>query len=103
MELTIFSKRRTTNEGKKFFSYLTTMTRKDGTTIRPTVRFCESCGQPKPDECPMNIIVDKSAANLSAREYVIPKTGEVAVGYTLWVKAWDRGAAYVDHSLDDFE
>lgn len=102
MELTIFAKRRTTNEGKTFYSYLSTLKRKDGTEQLVSVKFRDEAGSPKPEKCPMNILVDKTAANLATRDYVRESTGEVVKSYTLWVSKWKEGAAYVDKSLDDF-
>lgn len=102
MELTIFAKKRQTADGKKtFYNYLTTLTKKDGSELKCAVKFRESCGNPKPEDCPLNIVVDKKAANLSHKELTL-ETGEVYTVYTLWVSDWKKGAAYVDHSLDDF-
>ena len=103
MEITVFAKKRTTKEGKTFYGYLTTLRRKDGTEQTVSVRFRESCENPKPENCPMNIIVEKRSANLSKREFIRESTGEVMNSYTLWVSEWKNGSAYVDHSLDDFE
>lgn len=103
MEITIFAKKRTSSEGKSFFSYLSTLTRKDGTKQTVSVKFRDDCGNPKPEQCPMNVKFDKGNANISTREFVREDTGEVGTSYTLWVSAWEPGAPFVDHSLDDFE
>lgn len=103
MEITIYAKKRTTSEGKSFFSYLSTLTRKDGTKQTVSVKFRDDCGNPKPENCPMNVKFDKGNANMSTREFVREDTGEVATSYTLWVSAWEPGTPFVDHSLDDFE
>lgn len=103
MEITVYAKKRSTNEGKTFYSYLSTLTRKDGSTQSVSVKFRDECGSPKPEKCPMNVIIDKKDANLSSREFVREDTGEAAISYTLWVSAWTQGAEFVDHSLDDFE
>lgn len=103
MEITIYAKKRTTTEGKTFFSYLSTLTRKDGTKQTVAVKFRDEAGNPKPEKCPMNIKFSTGAANLSTREYVREDTGGVGTSYTLWVSAWEQGAPFVDHSLDDFE
>ena len=104
MEITIFSKKRTTKEGKIFFNYLSSLKRKDGTVLNGVaVKFREEAGNPKPERCPMNIKFNREDANLSRREYVRDDTGEVAEKFTLWVSKWEQGAAYVDHSLDEFE
>ena len=103
MEITIYAKKRTTSEGKTFFSYLSTLTRKDGTTQTVSVKFRDERGNPKPEKCPMNIKFEKSAANLTTREFTREDTGETCISYTLWVSRWEQGAPFVDHSLDDFE
>lgn len=103
MNITIYAKKRITTEGKTFYSYLSTLTRKDGTKQGVSVRFRDEAGNPKPEKCPMNIIVDKSAANLVVKQYTNDETGETGNSYTLWVSEWKQGEPFVDHSLDDFE
>lgn len=103
MQIAVFAKRRTTEEGKTFYSYLSTLTKKDGTKQTVAVKFRDEAGNPKPERCPMNVIIDKSNANLATREYVNEDTGEVCTSYTLWVSAWTEGAPYVDASLDDYD
>lgn len=103
MEITIYAKKRTTAEGKSFFSYLSALTRKDGTKQTVSVKFRDECGNPKPENCPMNVKFDRGAANMATKEFVREDTGEVGTSYTLWVSAWEPGAPFVDHSLDDFE
>lgn len=102
MKATIFAKRRKTFDGRSFYGYLTTLTHKDGTEVTVSVKFRDTCGTPKPEDCPVNIVFDKSAANLSKHTYVVESTGEVGVGYTLWVSDWQEGEPYVDTSLDDY-
>lgn len=103
MKVTVFAKKGTSREGKKFDRYIGRISRKNGDEITVAVKFREDAGTPKAADCPMNIIVAKEDANLAAREYVREDTGEVATSYTLWVSKWTPGEAYVDHSLDDFE
>lgn len=103
MEITIFAKRRQTNEGKTFFNYLSQLTNKSGEVIPVQVKFCDSCGQPRPEDCPCNIIVDKSDANMTTREYTDNATAEIRLARVLWVTKWAKGSEYVDHSLDDFD
>lgn len=102
MEITIFAKKRTTTDGKPFYGYLSKLKRKDGTELAVSVKFREDCGSPKAEKCPMNIIVDKTKANLTSSEYVREDTGEIAISNTLWVSAWTVGAPYIDTSLDEF-
>ena len=103
MEITIYAKKRTSSDGKPFFGYLSTLTRKDGTKQTVSVKFREDCGNPKADKCPMNIVVEKVNANMTVKEFTREDTGEVCNSYTLWVSEWEQGSEFVDHSLDDFE
>ena len=103
MEITIYAKKRHAADGKTFYSYLSTLTRKDGTKQTVSVKFRDEAGNPKPEKCPMNVKFDKGNANIAIREFVREDTGEVGTSYTLWVSAWEPGALFVDHSLDDFE
>ena len=103
MEITIYSKKRTTAEGKTFFSYLSTLTRKDGTKQMVSVKFRDDAGNPKPENCPMNIKFNKCDANMATKEFTREDTGEIGTSYTLWVSRWEQGSPFVDHSLDDFE
>lgn len=102
MEITIFAKRRTSKEGKTFFQYLTTLTRKDGNT--ETMRVCfRNVDAPKPETCPRNIIVDRDNSNVATRNFTDASTGEKKIARTLWLSAWEPGSEYVDHSLDDYD
>lgn len=103
MEKTIFAKKRTNREGKPFYSYLTTMRKKDGTEEIMQVRFRDECGAPEPKKCPINIVFDKSDANVAKRSYIREDTGEPAIALTLWITAWKEGEPYVDTSMDDYE
>lgn len=103
MEITIFAKKRTTSDGRKtFFSYLTTLTRKDGTPCTCSVRFTDQAEAPDPLNCPCNILVDKGDCNMSKEDYTDAKTGETRVSHRLWVKKYRPGSEYVDHSMDEF-
>lgn len=103
MEISIFSKRCQTREGKTFFKYLSTLKTKAGEPLPVQVKFRDECGSPKPDTCPCNIIVTKEQCNLSKREYTREDTGEVCTARVLWVNGWKPGSAYVDHSMDDID
>ena len=104
MEITIYAKKRQTEDGRIFFSYLSALTKKDGSRMTVSVKFREECGNPKADKCPMNIKFEKSDANLSSKDYgVNDDTGEVMTSHTLWISKWSEGKPFVDHSLDDFE
>lgn len=103
MNITVFAKKKTTKEGKPFFTYIARLEKKDGSgSITAAVKFPEDIVKPKPDECPMNIIVEKTDMNLSSKNHTDEESGEVFTSYTLWVKKYEKGEPYVDHSLDDF-
>lgn len=103
MEITIFAKKRVTKDNKPFAVYLTSLKRKDGTELKVSVGFTSQTHMPNPDECPINIVVDKKDANLATSTYEDVETGELKTKHKLWVSKWERGGEYVDHSLDDFE
>lgn len=102
-QITIFSKKRTTEEGRKFYTYTGRIKRKDGTEQTAEIKFRESCGKPDGSKCPMNIIVNKDNCSMSQRQITIEKTGEVKTVYKMWVSDWSEGDPYVDHSMDDYE
>ena len=104
MELTVFAKKRQAKDGRTFYTYISTLVKKTtGESLTTQVKFRESCGQPKPEECPMNIIVDKKNANFTTKELQNEETGQTIVSNTLWVTDWKKGTEYVDHSMDDFD
>ena len=102
MKITVYAKKRISREGKPFYNFLATLTRKDNTPQTVTVRFRDEGGSPRPEHCPMNIIVNRADANLTAKDYT-RKDGTPGKSYTLWISKWEQGEAYVDHSLDDFD
>lgn len=106
MELTVFAKKRVTREGKTFYNYLSTVT-KAGEELTVQLKFRESCGQPKAENCPCNIIVDKKDANFTAKVIHVKdeETGEEKEysKNTIWISDWKAGSEYVDHSMDDIE
>lgn len=95
----IFAKNMQGN-GKNYTLYLTTLKRKDGTPLSCRVRF-KAGNAPAPTECPMNILVNRTTANLATTHRTDKETGEVYEVRTLWVNEWEVGEPYVDHSLDD--
>lgn len=102
MEITLFAKKRQTADGRKnFYSFLTTLTRKDGTPCVCSVKFTAPAEEPEPFDCPMNIIVDKADCNLANEKYT-DKQGFEKVSHKLWIKRYSKGSPYVDKSLDDF-
>ena len=102
MEITVFAKKRTSNDGKPFTTYISTLTRKDGTKQTVQVKFREECGSPKAEKCPMNIEIEKETSNMATREFT-RDNGEAGTSYTLWVSNWKESAnKYVDHTMDEF-
>lgn len=106
MKIAVFARKTEDSKGKKFYTYSTRLTKKDGSTESVGVAFREECGAPDPKKCPMNIVVDRKNANLAERHRQVTDraTGEVVerVFKTLWVSDWKEGEKYVDHSLDDY-
>lgn len=101
-EIAIFAKKRRTADGKKsFFTFLTTLENRSGESVTMSVKFADD-GAPKPEDCPMNIIVEKTDCNISEKTFIREDTGEMATSKTMWVKAWKAGTPYVDHSTDEF-
>lgn len=102
MKITVFAKKRTTSEGKKFYSYLSKLTKKDGSVITASVKFPED-NVPKIDDFPISIEFEKSDANLSTTTYTKEETGEEFESRTLWLKKYSVSKEkYVDTSLDEF-
>ena len=111
MEITIFAKPYTSNDGKQFHRFIGTLHQKStGEEVRVQVKFRRSCGSPRGEDCPMNIKFDRKDINLATEPYdkteTDPDTGEITIMHresrTLWVSRWEKGSPYVDHSMDDF-
>lgn len=102
MQITVFAKQRTDKNNRKFYTYLGQLViPSTGERLTVAVKFPEG-KEPKPVDCPMNIVFNKSCANLSHRKYE-KSNGDVGVSSTLWVSDWEQGEPYVDHSLDEFD
>lgn len=101
MEITVFAKKKKTKTGKEFFTYLTTLTKKNGEEEMIEVKFRDECGAPK--KCPVNLVIEKSDANISKKTVIREDNGEAFVRKTLWVSAWKEGEPYVDTSLDEYD
>lgn len=101
MQISIYAKKRTMNNGKVFYNYLSRITSKQGEVLPVNVKFPEGL-EPDPARCPLNIVFNKANANLSYQHYT-NKHGEEAISANLWVKEWEEGTPFVDTSLDDFE
>lgn len=101
MEITVFAKKKKTKTGKDFFTYLTTLTKKDGEEEMIEVKFREECGVPK--SFPVNLVIEKSDANISKKTVIREDNGEAFVRKMFWVSAWTEGEPYVDTSLDEYD
>lgn len=102
LKLLIFAKKRTAKDGKTFYNYLTTLTRKStGEAVPTQVKFRMDCGAPDPHNCPRYIIVDRSACNFSTKEIATDDGAKKC--NTLWVSDWSDGGDYVDTSLEDID
>lgn len=101
--IAIFAKKRKSKEGREFYTYLTTLSKKDGNTETVGVSFTGDV-KPKPEECPMYIDVAKENMNLASKTIEDDETGESFTRKTLWIKNWKKSAtAYVDTSLDEYD
>ena len=102
--IAIFAKKRKSKEGREFYTYLTTLKKKDGTDETVGVSFSGGVALPKPEECPMNIEVEKSDMNMAVKTIEDEESGESFTRKTLWIKNWKKSATpYVDTSMDDYE
>ena len=102
MQIVVFAKKRNTKEGKLFYTYLTKLVKKDGTEVTTAVKFRDVCGEPRPEVCPCNLIINKEDCNFSSNIINNEETGEIITSNTLWVNKWEMGDPYVDHSMDEF-
>ena len=97
LTLTIFSKQRTSKDGKKFMTYFTKMPNED-TSIK--VKFRQVCGAP---ECPANIDLRQKGCNMSTEPYTDSVTGESKESRVLWISEWEMSPnEYHDSSMDDY-
>lgn len=105
MLLNVFAKKRTGRDGKVFYNFLSTLTKKDGEQESVQLKFREDAGLPNASKCPMIISVDKSDANLIKKMVTIEKDGEAKEieQRTLWISKYDYIGDYVDRSLDAYE
>lgn len=107
MKVVIFAQKKETKEGKKFYSYLATLTKKDGSEDKVEAKFREECGAPDPKKCPIIIEVEKEFANISTKKETY--TDEVGEEKTverrrLWISEWSESEEkFIDKSLDDYE
>lgn len=105
MLLNVFAKKRTGKDGKVFYNFLSTLTKKDGEKETVQLKFREDAGLPNASKCPMTIVVDKADANLVKKMVTVEKDGEVKEieQRTLWISKYGYKGGYVDHSLDEYE
>lgn len=107
MKITIFAQKKKTKEGREFFTYLATLTKKDGSEDKVEAKFREECGAPDPKKCPLIIEVDKSDANISEKkEKYTDEVGaeQEVTRRRLWISAYSESEEkFIDSSLDDYE
>lgn len=95
--ITVFSKQRTANGGKKFKTYFATL---PGDEKPMKVKFRKACGAP---ECPVNIDLMQGECNISKETYTDVVTGEVKAVPVLWVSNFTMSKeAYRDTSMDKY-
>ena len=102
MKVTIFAQKKKTKEGREFFTYLATLTKKDGSEDKVEAKFREECGAPDPKKCPLIIEVDKSDANISEKkEKYTDEVGEEkeVTRRRLWISAYSESEEkFIDSS-----
>ena len=108
MKVTIFAQKKETKEGKKFYTYLAKINKKDGSVDTLEAKFREECGAPDPKKCPLIIEVDKSSgSNISEKkEKYTDEVGEEkeVTRRRFWIAAWSESdEKYFDTSLDEYE
>ena len=104
MKTTVFAKKVKTNDGKSFFTFVTSLDKKDGSKQYMNVMYSGDDKNKKFDseDCPVVIEFDKNRANVSCKSGTT-KDGKEWKHYTLWLKDYTVSEEkYVDHSLDDF-
>lgn len=104
MKTTVFAKKVKTNDGKSFFTFVTSLEKKDGSKQYMKVMYSGDDKNKKFDseDCPVVIEFDRNNANISTTAYTT-KDGEERKQYTLWLKDYTVSEEkFVDHSLDDF-
>lgn len=110
MKINVFGKKRTTEDGKKFYTYFSRLTKKDGTDVVVEVKFREEVGAPK--KVPCTIEFDRKLGNFSEKEITYDVldsvTGEVletktTVRKVLWISDTNMAETeYIDTSMEDF-
>lgn len=105
MLLNVFAKKRTGKDGKVFYNFLSTLTKKNGDQETVQLKFREDAGIPNASKCPMTIEVDKSKANLTKKMVTVEKNNEEKEieQRTLWISEYEYKGNYVDTSLDEYE
>lgn len=103
MKITVYAKNHKTHDGRSFATYVTRLVKKDGSEVSTALKF--NNGTPIPGTFPCNLIIEKDDANYTERVKTYEKDGETKeyTERTLWVKKWEMGEPFEDHSLDDFE
>lgn len=107
MKVTIFAQKKKSKENREFYTYLATLTKKDGSEDKLEAKFREECGAPDPKKCPLIIEVDKANANISEKkETYTNEVGEEkeVTRRRLWISAYTESEEkFVDSSLEDYE
>lgn len=101
MKLTIYAKTKKTSEGRSFKVYLSRLyNKRTGEDVPVRVVFQEGCTLPTIFPC--NIVAEKADMNLSEKKYR-DEQGEEHITRSLWIKDYQMGEPFEDHSLDDYE
>lgn len=108
MRINVFGKKRTSKDGRSFYTYLSTI-KKGGIDTTVEVKFREEVGNPK--KVPCTIEFDKKLANYSEKEdsYTIKNDDgteetKTIVKRVLWISDINMiESEYIDESMNDIE
>lgn len=104
MRVNVFPKKITAKNGNKFTKYVTTLTKKDGSTVYAEVKFSdESLNQV--DKFPVTLTINQGDGNFTSKTiHGKDKDGNPKdyIRNTLWVSHISAVEEYIDTSLDDF-
>lgn len=102
MELTIFCKTMKKKDGGTYPRYISRLTKKNGEEVSFAVKFEQEAGQPKPENCPCIISVEKEDASYSEKKKT-RDNGSTVIQREMFIKKWSKtDKEWVDNSMDAF-
>lgn len=102
MELTIFCKTMKKKDGGTYPRYISRLSKKNGEEVSFAVKFEQEAGQPKPENCPCIINVEKEDASYSEKKKT-RDNGSTVIQREMYIKKWSKlDKEWVDNSMDAF-